>query len=131
MIEKAKLEVLDLENGNELSKEAWESVKQRLPRNINPFLKCFGSEFCIIEKKETVKREGEIRDINGTSKTLHLSNHVLRANGGCHIFEQFVEDGNLIRWTCFYGSKGELVQSEWDCFSIGDKGGVQIIKMEI
>ena len=60
----------------------------------------------------------------GTSrcKTLHLSNDILRANGGCHVFEQFVEDGNLIRWTCFYGSKGELVLSEWNCFSIGDKG---------
>ena len=45
-----------------------------------------------------------------------------QTNGGCHVFEQFVEDGNLIRWTCFYGSKGELVLSEWDCFSIGDKG---------
>ena len=117
----AKLEVLDLENGNELSKEACEYVKPRLQRNIKPFLKPFGSEFCIIEKKETVKREWELRDINGTTKTLHLSNEVLRANGGCQLFEQFLEDGNLISWTCFYGSKGELVLSEWDCFSIGDK----------
>ena len=122
VVEDAKLEVWDLENGNELSKEACEYVKPRLRRNIKPFLKPFGSEFCIIEKKETVKREWELRDINGTTKTLHLSNEVLRANGGCQLFEQFVEDGNLIRWTCFYGSKGELVLSEWDCFSIGDKG---------
>ena len=60
----------------------------------------------------------------GTSryKTLHLSNDILRANGGCHVFEQFVEDGNLISWNCSNGSNGELVLSEWDCFSIGDKG---------
>ena len=47
---------------------------------------------------------------------------IAQTNGGCHVFEQFVGDGNLIRWTCFYGSKGELVLSEWNCFSIGDKG---------
>ena len=47
---------------------------------------------------------------------------IAQTNGGYHVFEQFVEDGNLIRWTCFYGSKGELVLSEWDSFSIGDKG---------
>ena len=49
----------------------------RLRRDIKPFLKPYGSEFCIIEKKETVKREWELRDINDTTKTLHLSNHVL------------------------------------------------------
>ena len=53
---------------------------------------------------------------------MHLSNDILRANGGCHVFEQFVEDGNLISWNCSNGSNGELVLSEWDCFSIGDKG---------
>ena len=121
VVENAKLEVLDLENGNELSKEAWWSVKPRLPRNLEPFLVGFGSEFCIIEKKGTVKREWELRDINGTTKILHLSKKVLRANGGCHVFEQFVEDGKLIRWDCFYGSKGDLVLSEWDCFSIEEK----------
>ena len=112
VVEDAKLEVWDLENGNELSKEACEYVKPRLQRNIKPFLKPFGSEFCIIEKKETVKREWELRDINGTTKTLHLSNEVLTANGGCHVFEQFVEDSNLIRWTCLYGFKGQVVLSE-------------------
>ena len=127
VVENAKLEVLDLEKGNELSKEAWWSVKPRLPRNLEPFLVGFGSEFCIIEKKENVKREWELRDINGTTKTLHLSNKVLRANGGCHVFEQFVEDGKLIRWDCFYGSKGDLVLSEWDCFSIGEKGVLKIM----
>ena len=60
----------------------------------------------------------------GTSryKTLHLSNDILRANGGCHVFEQFVEDGNLISFNCSNGSNSELVLSEWDCFSTGDKG---------
>ena len=38
VVEDAKFEVFDLENGDELSKEAWETP--------------FGSEFCIIEKKE-------------------------------------------------------------------------------
>ena len=54
----AKLEVLDLENGNELSKEAWWSVKPRLPRNLEPFLVGFGSEFCIIEKRKLQKENG-------------------------------------------------------------------------
>ena len=72
VVENAKLEVSDLENGKELSKEAWWSVKPRLPRNLEPFLKPFGSEFCIIEKKETVKREWELRDIRHcTSQTIY------------------------------------------------------------
>ena len=37
------------------------------------------------KEKETVRREWELRDINGTTKTSHLSNEVSRANGGCHV----------------------------------------------
>ena len=135
VVEDAKLEVFDLKHGWKLVKAAWAWLKKEIPNNMKPFFN-EKSEFCIIEKRKTGKKEWELQDINGTTKTLHLSNEVLRANGGCHVdgwmdgftsgywccyrsrdgsmaqtnggchvFEQFVEDGNLIRWTCFFGAQ--------------------------
>ena len=84
MVEEAKLEVFDLKHGWKLVKAAWAWLKKEIPNNMKPFFN-EKSEFCIIDKRKTGKKEWELQDINGTTKTLHLSNEVLRANGGCHV----------------------------------------------
>ena len=112
----------------------------RLRRDIKPFLIPFGSEFCIIEKKER-KRKRNCKKRMGTSRYKWNYKDIAplkrdiksewwlpcgwmdgfrsgywccyrsrdcsmaQTNGGCHVFEQFVEDGNLIRWTCFFGAQ--------------------------
>ena len=71
------------------------------------------SEFFIIKKRKTGKRQGWLQGLNGTRKILYLSG-IVAEKWRRHCWEQFVE--NVVRWSCFNGAIGELVLSEWDCF---------------
>ena len=137
-----KFIVLDTEqrvekNGIEVSEEEWRSLKTNIPAPVISFLDGNvvssrfeevheGKIFRFAEKGKSGKWGWDFHDLDGQSKEIRLSKRTELSrrteNWGHRTCQDFIDDGDLIRRTRQYDSKGKLVLVEQDFFAIENDG---------
>ena len=124
-------------NGREVSEEEWKSVKTEIPAPIISFLDgnvVFsrfelvhgGKKFRFLGKGKSGKWGWDLQDLDDRSKEVCLSKRTelprRTENWGHRTCQDFIDDGDLIRRTRQYDSKGKLFLVEQDFFEIEDDG---------